>query len=39
MFLPFLGIAMVMDLGARKLWRRIRMVLPAGVRAATKPRG
>jgi hypothetical protein len=39
MFLPFLGIAMVMDLGARKLWRRIRMALPAGARAATKPRG
>jgi hypothetical protein len=40
MFLPFIGIAMVLDLGARKLWRRVRMALPAGVRGAvTKPRG
>jgi hypothetical protein len=40
MFLPFVGIAMVLDLGARKLWRRVRMALPAGTRGAvTKPRG
>jgi hypothetical protein len=39
MFLPFIGIAMVLDLVARKAWRRLRMALPAAVRAATRPRG
>jgi hypothetical protein len=40
MFLPFLGIAMVLDLVARKAWRRLRVALPAGLRRAEpKPRG
>jgi hypothetical protein len=34
MFLPFLGIAMVLDLGARKMWRRLRVLLPVGARGA-----
>jgi hypothetical protein len=39
MFLPFIGIAMVLDLTARKTWRRLRAAFPVGAhRAETKPR-